>query len=586
MRETDNANFPDSMLAWPLYGAGLENLGENGQPVRWPVPRPAPDQLLVRSNAVGLCYSEVKLIRLGSQHPRLYGRDLRRDPIVQGHEVSLTVVEVGEKLHGRFRPGQRLAMQADVYYHGRNLSYGYMFYGGLAQYGLLGPEILAGDEGCYAIPVPDELGYAEVALTEPWACVEAAYAPRRRVHVKPGGTLWIVGGRTAGTAYRVGEMFAGGWPGRIVLTDVPAALAARFTAEPAAGPSSGASRPAIVIRDGLAPGDYALLAQTEAGGAFDDMILLDPDPARLEALGPLAAYGGIITLAGTRPLGRAVALDVGRAHYDYVTYLGTRSPDLGAAYGEAHNRTDVRAGGVAWLVGAGGPMGRMHLQRLLEAPEGPRRIVVAETNAGRRAELELGFRAAATIKGVDLVITNPRELSAAEFDDTLRALHGGRGFDDIVVMVANVAVIEAAMPHLAGDGLLVLFAGLARGTIAQLDISNVYLGNTQITGSAGSRIVDQAAVIARVAAGHLSTARAVSAIGGLSAAHAGIEALMEGRFPGKIVIFPPVVDFSLTPLADLKTVAPAVYERLGPGETWTRSAEAEFLRLCGRGDCA
>jgi L-sorbose 1-phosphate reductase len=130
MRETDNVNLPDSMLAWPLYGAGLENLGVNGQPVRWPVPRPAPDQLLVRSNAVGLCYSDVKLIRLGSQHPRLYERDLRRDPIVQGHEVSLTVVEVGEELRGRFLPGQRLAMQADVYFHGRNLSYGYMFSGG------------------------------------------------------------------------------------------------------------------------------------------------------------------------------------------------------------------------------------------------------------------------------------------------------------------------------------------------------------------------------------------------------------------------------------------------------------------------
>jgi len=582
MRETDNVNLPDSMLVWPLYGAGLENLGVNGQPVRWPVPRPAPDQLLVRSNAVGLCYSDVKLIRLGSQHPRLYGRDLRRDPIVQGHEVSLTVVDVGEELRGRFRPGQRLAMQADVYYHGRNLSYGYMFYGGLAQYGLLGREILAGDEGCYAIPVPDELGYAEVALTEPWACVEAAYAPRRRLHVKPGGTMWIVGGQGDGTAYHVGEMFAGGWPGRIVLTDVLAGLRADLTA----GPSSAAPRPAIVIRDGLAPGDYALLAQAEAGGGFDDMILLDPDAARLEALAPLAAYAGTINLAGTRPLGRAVALDVGRAHYDYVTYLGARSLDLGMAYGEAHNRADVRAGGVAWLVGAGGPMGRMHLQRLLEAPERPRRIVVAETNAGRRAELELGFRAPATAKGVDLVITNPRELSAAEFDDALRALHGGRGFDDIIVLVANVAAIEAAMPHLAADGLLVLFAGLARGTIAQLDISNVYLGNAQITGSAGSRIVDQAAVIARVAAGHLSTARAVSAIGGLSAAHAGIEALMEGRFPGKIVIFPPVADFPLTPLADLKTVAPAVYEKLGPGETWTRAAEAEFLRLCGRGDCA
>ena len=283
---------------------------------------------------------------------------------MQGHEVSLTVVEVGAQLRERFRPGQRLAMQADVYYHGRNLSYGYMFYGGLAQYGLLGPEILAGDEGCYAIPVPDELGYAEVALTEPWACVEAAYAPRRRVRVKPGGTLWIVGRPGDRTAYHIGEMFAAGWPGRIVLSDVPAALAAELT--------GGAGRPerSSSSATGWRRPTYASLAQAEAGGAFDDIILLDPDPVRLEALAPLAAYGATINLAGTRPLGRAIALDVGRAHYDYVTYLGTRSPDLGTAYGEAHNRTDVRAGGVAWLVGAGGPMGRMHLQRLLEVARG------------------------------------------------------------------------------------------------------------------------------------------------------------------------------------------------------------------------
>src|SRR5512133_3381035 len=322
---------------------------------------------------------------------------------------DMRVVEVGAQLRERFLPGQRLAMQADVYYHGRNLSYGYMFSGGLAQYGLLGPEILAGDEGCYAIPVPDELGYAEVALTEPWACVEAAYAPRRRVQVKPGGTLWIVGRQGDRTGYHTGEMFAGGWPGRIVLTDVPAALAAELTAGGAAGT-------VIVVRDGLAPPAYASLAQAEAGGAFDDIVLLDADRVRLEALAPLAANRATINLAGTRPLGRAIALDVGRAHYDYVTYLGTRSTDLGTAYGEAHNRTDVRAGGVAWLVGAGGPMGRMHLQRLLEAPEGPRRIVVAETNAGRRAELELDFRSTAAARGIDLVIIDPREHSPAEFD--------------------------------------------------------------------------------------------------------------------------------------------------------------------------
>jgi threonine dehydrogenase-like Zn-dependent dehydrogenase len=577
------------MLVWPLFGAGLENLGVDGRPARWPVPRPAANQLLVRSDAVGLCYSDVKLIRLGSQHPRLYGRDLRSDPIVQGHEVSLTVVEVGAELAGRFHPGDRFAMQADIYYRGRNLSFGYMFYGGLAQYSLLGPEILAGDEGCYAIPVPPELGYAEVALTEPWACVQAAYSPRRRLLIRPGGTLWIIGRPGDTTPYRLGSSFEGGLPGRVVLTDVPAALKEELSSAGAGAGMGGqaeARGPAIVVRDGLAPAEYAAFAVAfagqEASAGFDDIILLDPDPERLEGVAPLAAYGATVALIGTRPLGRPVSIDVGRAHYDYVTFVGTRGPDIGAAYGGAHNRADLRPGGVAWIVGGGGPMGRMHIQRMLESPAGPRRIVVAETNVTRRAELAASFMPMAAAKGVDLQIISPRDVSPAEYDEKLRGLHGGQGFDDIVIMVASVPAVEAAMPHLAADGLLVLFAGLARGTIAQLDISNIYLGNMQITGSAGSRIVDQAAVVVRVAAGHLSTASAVAAIGGLDAARDGIQALIEGRFAGKAVIFPQVPEFPLTALPELATRAPSVYERLDAAGHWTRAAEAEFLRLYAR----
>ena len=183
----DLDRIPDTMLAWPLFGAGIENLGVDGKPARWPTPRPAPDQILVRSDAVGLCYSDVKVIRQGGSHPRLYGRDLARRPVVQGHEVTVTVVEVGEAWRDRYRPGQRFAIQADFYYRGRNLAYGYVFTGGLAQYSLLGAAALDGDEGSYIIPVPEGLGYAEVALTEPWACVEAAYVPRRRLHVKADG---------------------------------------------------------------------------------------------------------------------------------------------------------------------------------------------------------------------------------------------------------------------------------------------------------------------------------------------------------------------------------------------------------------
>jgi threonine dehydrogenase-like Zn-dependent dehydrogenase len=212
-------------------------------------------------------------------------------------------------------------------------------------------------------------------------------------------------------------------------------------------------------------------------------------------------------------------------------------------------------------------------------PHGPSLIVVAETNAMRGPELASSFAALARAREKELVVLNPNALTPEEYDAALRKGHGGRGFDDIVVIVANVPAIEASAPYLAPDGMLVIFGGLARGTMAGLDLSNVYLGNAQVTGSAGSTIRDQAAVIASVSLGHLSTASAVAAIGGIDAARDGIQGLIDRRFPGKMVIFPQVESFPLTALPDLKEVAPAVFAKLAPDGTWTREAEMEFLRL-------
>jgi D-arabinose 1-dehydrogenase-like Zn-dependent alcohol dehydrogenase len=163
------------------------------------------------------------------------------------------------------------------------------------------------------------------------------------------------------------------------------------------------------------------------------------------------------------------------------------------------------------------------------------------------------------------------------------AARGSAGFDDIIVIVASVPAIEQAMPHLAPDGLLQIFGGLARGTTAQLDLSNVYLGAAQITGSAGSTIHDQASVLHKVHLGHLSTAAAVAAIGGIDAARDGMQGLMDGRFPGKMVVYPQVGSFGLTALSELKSAAPAVYDLLGPRGSWTRAAEAEFLARYAEG---
>ena len=256
------------------------------------------------------------------------------------------------------------------------------------------------------------------------------------------------------------------------------------------------------IRNDITPADYAALMQAEAPGGFDDVIVLDPDPERLDALPPVVAARD--DLAGwRRSLSRPVRVDAGRVHYDYVTYLGTTGLDVSAAYGRERNREELRVGGVACIVGGGGPMGRMHLQRMLEMANGPRRSWLPNRMpVATRSFSWISTRWARARKGIELVVLNPKQMTPEAFHDELAQAHGGRGFDDIVVIVASVPAIEAAMPHLASDGLLVVFGGLARGTTAMLDLSPIYLGGAQITGSAWrDHSGDQSNVLAKVAAG-------------------------------------------------------------------------------------
>ena len=88
-------SLPTTHLRWNLYGAGLGNLGRNGKPERLPLPQPAPNEILVRINAVGICFSDLKILRLGEAHPKI-DRDLRTHPAEMGHENCCTVVQVGE----------------------------------------------------------------------------------------------------------------------------------------------------------------------------------------------------------------------------------------------------------------------------------------------------------------------------------------------------------------------------------------------------------------------------------------------------------------------------------------------------------
>ncbi|MCX6377428.1 MAG: alcohol dehydrogenase catalytic domain-containing protein, partial [Armatimonadetes bacterium] len=186
-------NLPEEILSWQLKGSGLENIGTKGRPDTVPFPRYSEDDLVARIDAVGLCISDIKLIAAGGTHPQIEGRDLAKNPTVPGHEVAMTIVGVGGKWSGKFSLGSRYIIQADVYYQGKGMAFGYAIPGGLSQFVVIGKQILEGDEGCYLLPVKEETGIAEAALVEPWTCVIASYQIRARTSVRENGHLHVAG---------------------------------------------------------------------------------------------------------------------------------------------------------------------------------------------------------------------------------------------------------------------------------------------------------------------------------------------------------------------------------------------------------
>lgn len=562
-----DTRLPEPNLGWNMYGTGLESMGDEGSPEPMEVPAVGPDQLLIRIDAVGLCFSDVKLIRLGNDHPKLYGRDLAVDPTRLGHEAAVTVIEVGSELTGRFSRGDRLAIQPDIHVDGRSTAYGYTIPGGLIQYHVIGSEVLDADDGAYVIPVADEIGYAAAALSEPWACVEAAYTQRRRLEPLAGGRAWIIGSDNDRTDYEFGRCLAEA--ASVVLTGLSSEVHARVLES--IGPDT-----EVTIADGIDPDGYGALAAERVGGAgFDDIILLDPRSAvQVTEAARQIAFRGTLNLVGAHPLDGPAEIDFGRLHYDYTAYVGTRGPDVTAAYGEARNRCDLRAGGTAVFIGAGGPMGQMHIQRAIESDNGPATIIGVDPDGIRLAVLEASLRPLAEKAGRSLELFDPSAANETT-EEFVNRLTDGQGADDVVVTVPVAAVMADAARLMNPDGMLVFFAGIANGTMGPLDMSRVYLHNTQYTGTSGSAISDQALVLDKAVNGSLSPALNLAAVGGIEAARDGVEAVMQGRFAGKVMIFPQVSGVPLLGLSELAEQFPEVGSALGERGEWT--AEAEHL---------
>jgi L-iditol 2-dehydrogenase len=157
------------------------------------VPRPqiSPAEILVQVGACALCGSDLRTYRHGA-------RNIDK-PVVLGHELSGTIVEIGAGVTG-YRTGERVAVApaipcGECIYCRRGAqtmcerlrSIGYEFDGGLAEFMTVPASAVRA--GCVNT-VPDALSFSEAALAEPLACVING---QELLAVGKGDTVVIIG---------------------------------------------------------------------------------------------------------------------------------------------------------------------------------------------------------------------------------------------------------------------------------------------------------------------------------------------------------------------------------------------------------
>ncbi len=544
-----NQTIPSTQWAVQLVGPGELKLNTDK-----PVPAPGPRQILARIEAVGLCFSDLKLLKQFDAHVRkseviagLTPEQLAeipsyvpgKKPTVPGHEAVCEIVAVGPDVQ-HHRVGERCLIQTDY----RSLktaasvaAFGYNFEGALQEYALMDERVVfdPAQGGRFLIPVGEELSASAVGLVEPWACVEDSYVNEERRTIKAGGKLLVV----ADNGHTVPDL-------------------SRCYA-----PEGGPKTCFVLSSDATNAAQVDLLKDE----AFDDIIYFGSDKATIELLNDKLATRGILCIVlGGRKIGQPVNMGVGRTHYGMTRWIGTQGDDPTDAYAIIPCCGEIRDGDRALIVGAGGPMGQMHVIRDVCSGHTGVEIVGTDFDESRLASLLERAQPLANANGVKLSLVNPKA-------------NPPQGRFTYIAIMAPVPQLLADSIGQAGDGALInLFAGIPASVKHEIDLDTYIARKAYIFGTSGSVIRDMKIVLEKVQQNRLDTNMSVDAVCGMAGAIDGMAAVENRTLAGKIIAYPALHELPLIPLAEMGKHYPTVAAKLRNG-VWTKEAEDELLRV-------
>jgi threonine dehydrogenase-like Zn-dependent dehydrogenase len=515
-----------------------------------PVPTPGPHEILVKVEAVGLCFSDLKLLKQFDSHPRkseiVSGIDAEllkgvqsyvpgNKPVVPGHEVVCHIVAVGDEVK-HHTVGERCLVQTDyrqLLTDSSNAAFGYNFEGGLQEYTLLDERVVISPDGQrFLIPAGNEKGASAVALVEPWACVEDSYVTKERQRIKAGGKLLVV------------------------VAEGRKAVGLKESLSPQGEPAETKTISPDEAAD--LPDDY-----------FDDILYFGSSKATLDVLNDKLTSMGIINVVlGGEKIGELVSVGVGRVHYGMTRWIGTTGNDAFESYATIPNDGEVRPQDKVLVIGAGGPMGQMHVIRDICLDLPGISVVGTDFDDSRLKALLAKAKPMADANNVSLQLVNPQT----------NPVEGT--FSYIALMAPIGALVASAITDADEGAIINIFAGIPQPTKHDLDLDMYIEKRCFMFGTSGSTIDDMRLVLGKVEDDQLNTNSSVDAVSGMAGAIEGLGCVENRTLAGKIIVYPALREVGLIPLADLPKHYPTVAAKL-EGGMWTRAAEDELLRVAG-----
>ena len=150
----------------------------------------------------------------------------------------------------------------------------------------------------------------------------------------------------------------------------------------------------------------------------------------------------------------------------------------------------VKIGGNMAIIGGTGPMGSMAIDYAIHGDKKPKLLVVAGRTQSKIDRLASLYPVEeAKENGVELIYFNTT--GHEDISIPLKEMTGGKGFDDVFVMVADEKLVNQCEKILGWDGCMNFFAGpIDSAFTAPINFYNIHYNATHYVGTSGSNTQD------------------------------------------------------------------------------------------------